>query len=83
MQTRARFAMGTTCLAALVALGGWALVRSAGAEVVDPTAASSAWIGSGGEWTTDRGGPARNGRVVALPTSPVQRWTRALGGRID
>jgi hypothetical protein len=82
----ARVAVASTSIVsffALAALGSWALVRSAEAEVVDPTTASAAWIGSGGEWTTDRGGPSRNGRVVALPVTPVQRWSRALGGRID
>lgn len=67
----------------LLSLVGWSLVRSAEAEVVDPTVASTTWIGDGGSWTTDRGSPARNGRVVSLPTSPMQRWTRNLGGRID
>jgi hypothetical protein len=80
---RVRVAIASASMGALVAIGAWASMRSAEAEVVDPTTASAAWIGNGGEWTTDRGGPARNGRVVALPVTPTQRWSRSLGGRID
>jgi len=73
-----------TGVVGLVALAAIAMLTSTPrAEIVDPTVATSVAIGTGGGWSTDRGGPSRAARVASLPLNPKLRWSRGVGGRVD